>query len=118
MTAERDNDTRSGSPIVWVVEQAAFDYSPALVFGKEICPIVVDRLTPNADASWHNKTIHQMRRAFADYIPGIDYVIPTGQPVRMMLAAMVLRERGGRHNLLGWDDKTQRYFLYQLDLNN
>lgn len=104
------------SPIVWVVEQGAFDYSPARVFGQEIRPIVADRLAPNADANWHAKTIQQMRKAFSEYIPGVDFVIPTGRPVRMMLAAMVMRERGARHKLLGWDDKTQRYFLYELDL--
>lgn len=104
------------SPIVWVVEQGEFDYSPARVFGPEIRPIVADKLTPNADANWHAKTIQQMRRAFSDYVPGLDFVIPTGRPVRMMLAAMIMRERGVRHKLLGWDDRTQRYFLYELDL--
>lgn len=104
------------SPIVWVVEQATFDYSPARVYGQEIRPIHVDQLSPNADAEWHRNVIHQMRRAFADYIPGLDYVIPTGKPVRMMLAAMVMRERGEVHKLLGWDDRQQRYFEYPFDL--
>lgn len=103
-------------PIVWVVEQGEFDYSPALTFGNEIRVLTADKLTPNADASWHAKVIQQMRRDFSLYIPGVDFVIPTGRPVRMMLAAMVMRERGQRHKLLGWDDRTQRYFLYELDL--
>lgn len=109
-------DEQNRSPIVWVVEQGEFDYSPARVFGSDIRVITADKLTPNADASWHAKVIQQMRKDFAGYIPGIDFVIPTGRPVRMMLAAMVMRERGDRHKLLGWDDRTQRYFLYELDL--
>ena len=109
-------DEQRRSPIVWVVEQGEFDYSPARVFGGEIRVITADKLTPNADASWHAKVIQQMRRDFSGYIPGVDFVIPTGRPVRMMLAAMVMRERGDRHKLLGWDDRTQRYFLYELDL--
>lgn len=109
-------DEQKRSPIVWVVEQGEFDYSPARVFGGEIRVITADKLTPNADPSWHVKVIQQMRRDFSGYIPGVDYVIPTGRPVRMMLAAMVMRERGDRHNLLGWDDRTQRYFLYELDM--
>ena len=107
----------SRSPIVWVVEQGEFDYSPARVFGDEIRVITADKLTPNADASWHAKVIQQMRKDFSGYIPEIDFVIPTGRPVRMMLAAMIMRERGDRHKLLGWDDRTQRYFLYELDLS-
>lgn len=110
------NDDYIREPVVWVIEQGAFDYSPARVFGSDIRVIHADALSPNADADWHAKTIHQMRRAFADYIPGLDFVIPTGRPVRMMLAAMIMRERGGHHKLLGWDDRTQRYFLYELDL--
>lgn len=111
------SESQNRAPVVWVVEQGAFDYSPALVFGGEIRLIQADKLSPNADATWHNSTIHQMRRAFSEYIPGIDFVIPTGRPVRMMLAAMIMRERGERHKLLGWDDKTQRYFLYEIDLH-
>lgn len=103
-------------PIVWVVEQGEFDYSPARVFGNEIRVLTADKLTPNADANWHAKVIQQMRRDFSSYIPGLDFVIPTGRPVRMMLAAMVLREIGKKHKLLGWDDRTQRYFLYDFDL--
>lgn len=112
-----DAEQRPRPPIVWVVEQGAFDYSPARVFGDEIRPIVVDKLTPNAaSTNWHSKVIQQMRRAFADYVPGVDYVIPTGRPVRMMLAALIMRERGDVHKFLGWDDKTQRYFSYEFDL--
>lgn len=110
-------DDYSRQPIVWVLEQGPFDYSPALVFGSEIRLLSADRLTPNAPGpQWHAKTIQQIRKAFADYIPGLDFVVPTGRPVHMMLAAMVLHEIGQRHKLLGWDDKTQRYFLYELDL--
>lgn len=105
-------------PIIWVVEQGGFDYSPALVFGNELRVIMADRLTPNAEASWHAKTIQQIRRELSLYIPGVDLIIPTGKPVRMMLVAMILREKGERHKLLGWDDKTQRYFLYELDLRS
>lgn len=109
-------DRQKRSPIIWVVEQGEFDYSPARVFGDEIRVLTAEKMTPNADASWHAKVIQQMRKDFSGYIPGIDFVIPTGKPVRMMLAAMVLREMGKHHKLLGWDDRTQRYFLYDIDL--
>ena len=111
--------SRSRAPIVWVLEpEGEFDYSPAKVFGDEIRPISGGKLSPNADADWHFRAIRQMRYAFIDYIPGIDFVIPTGRPVRMMLAAMVMRERGEQHKLLGWDNKTRRYLMYDLDLRH
>lgn len=111
-------NTRSRPPVVWVVEQGPFDYSPARVFGDEIRIINADKLSPNAESSWHLKTIAQMRKALADYIPELDYVIPTGRPVRMMLVGMLLKERGNVHRLLGWDDRSQRYLEYILDLRN
>jgi hypothetical protein len=102
---------------VWVLEpEGEFDYSPAKVFGDEIRPIIGGKLSPNADATWHHRAIQQLRQAFVDYVPSVDFVIPTGRPVRMMLAAMVMRERGERHKLLGWDNKTRRYLMYDLDL--
>lgn len=110
-------NARSRSPIVWVVEQAPFDYSPAKVYGDVIRLITADPLTPNAaDASWHHRTISQVRKALADYIPGLDFVIPTGSPVRMMLVGLLLKERGDVHKLLGWDARSQRYLEYTFDL--
>src|SRR5687767_2367378 len=103
-------------PIVFVLEQGPFDYSPARVFSRDIRPLSIDKMTPNAEPSWHAKVIQQMRSQLADYIPGVDFVIPTGRPVQMMLAAMVMHEHGTHHKLLGWDDRTQRYFLYELQL--
>lgn len=111
------NESQQRPSIAWVLEQGEFDYSPARAFAKEIRLVLADRLTPNApEIEWHKRTIQQLRKAFLDYIPGVDYVIPTGQPVRMMLAAMVMRERGEIHNMLGWDPKSSRYMLYRVDL--
>jgi hypothetical protein len=104
------------APVVWVAAHGTFDYSPARVFAPEIRVIPGDKLSPNASADWHANQIQEIRRCLSDYIPGIDFVIPTGQPVRMMLVAMLLKERGDRHQFLGWDDKTQRYFHYPIDL--
>lgn len=103
-------------PVVWLLEQAAFDYSPARVFADKIIPIHAARLTPNAEGFWNTQVLAQLRTALRDYRPGHDFVIPTGNPVRMMLASMVLREHGDVHQVLGWDARVGHYHLYTLDL--
>lgn len=110
------DDRQARGPVAWVIEPGAFDYSPAKVFVEGIRQLTAPQLSPNADMAWHEAAIQGMRAALSDYRPGHDFVIPTGRPVRMMLAAMVMREISERHKLLGWDDKQQRYMVYDLFL--
>lgn len=106
-------------PIIFVTEQAPHDYSPALPFGEEIRAIRAPALTPNApEEAWNFGSIHDIRRALADYMPGFDLVIPTGHPVRMMLVGMLLAQRGDRHQILGWDARAQRYLKYVLNIKD
>lgn len=106
-------------PVVWVIEKMPFDYSPAKVFAEVVRQIVADELVPNApDESWNVKAIQQMRRALSDYIPGTDFIIPTGSPVRMLTAGLLLKERGDVHNFLGYDNRQSRYLLYRVDLRD
>lgn len=104
-------------PVVFVVEQGYFDYTPARVFAPEIRFLSAPRLSPNGDPAWQQRVIVQISKELKDYTPGVDFVIPTGQPARMMLVAMIMREKGTFHNILGWDDRSQRYMLYALDLS-
>lgn len=92
------------------------DYSPAHVFVSSIEIIGGPILSPNASSSWHQPAIDHIRKSLSNYIPGLDYIIPTGAPVRMMLVAMVLREKAPHHKLLGWDTRSSRYFCYEFNL--
>lgn len=108
---------RARGPIVWVIEKMPHDYTPARVYAEDIRQIVADKLVPNApDDSWNADAVRQLRRAFADYIPGLDYIIPTGSPVRMLTTGLLLKELGDVHNFLGYDARTNRYLLYRIDL--
>ena len=98
-------------PRVYVVEQQPYDYSPAQVYGDPVF-MDVQRLAPDspgAGLAWNTKILQQIRRELADYIPCIDFLVPTGSPVKLMAVGAVLKERGPHHNILGWDAKTQRY---------
>lgn len=99
---------------VFVVEQQAFDYSPASAYGKlEFLSSI--RLAPDAPSAgndFNSKVLYQLRRELSDYVAGIDYIIPTGSPVKMLVVGAVLRDKGNTHNVLGWDARTQRYLHY------
>jgi hypothetical protein len=102
-------------PTVYVVEQQPFDYSPASAFG--ILKFMDSRhrlapMSPSLPNTWNNNVVQKLRKELADYMPGRDYVIPTGAPSRMLVAGMVLAEKGRTHRLLGWDARTQRYMEY------
>ena len=102
---------------VYVIEQQAFDYLPATTYG-DLVFMEVKRLAPYAPSmpdAWNKDALRLVRRDLASYVPGYDYIIPTGAPARMVVVGAVLREKGPRHRVLGWDARTQRYLEYVVD---
>lgn len=112
------NSQPAAQPTVYVIEQQAYDYTSAEVFGQlhfiEAKPLAPQ--SPGAPDTWNRNVVHQIRNALQDYVPGLDFVIPTGSPSRMLLAGMLLTEKGKRHKILKWDGRTQRYLQYDVTL--
>jgi hypothetical protein len=111
-------DEAKARPRVYVVEQQPFDYSPAQVFGDTHF-MDVQRLAPDAPGAglgFNSRVLQQIRRELSEYVPGIDYIVPTGAPAKLMAVGAVLKEKSANHNVLGWDAKTQRYLHYVLVL--
>lgn len=105
-------------PKVFVLEQQPFDYSPATVYG-DLKFVTAQRLAPAAPGApdnWNKGVISALRKELSDYVPNLDYVVPTGAPSRLVLVGMLLREMGPRHRLLGWDARTQRYIEYTIEV--
>lgn len=103
---------------VYVVEQQPFDYTPATAYG-DLYFLDSQKLAPNAPNApdtWNRSVIHNLRRELAGYVPGYDFVVPTGAPSRMLVVGMLLAERGNTHRMLGWDNRTQRYLEYIVTL--
>jgi hypothetical protein len=105
-------------PRVYIIEQQAFDYSPATVFG---IPFFMNfqPLAPaggGAPESWNQISMHQARKELAEYVPGMDYIVPTGKPAKMLAVGMLLAEKGKRHRVLGWDARTQRYLEFIINV--
>jgi hypothetical protein len=99
---------------VYVVEQQAFDYTPAQAYGDTVF-MDVQRLAPDAPGAghdWNTKVLQQIRTALSQYVPEYDFLIPTGSPMKLLAAGAALKEKGPRHYVLGWDPRTQRYLQY------
>lgn len=105
-------------PTVYICEQQAYDYSPATVYGelRFIEAIQLAPVSPGAPDTFNKRVIHQLRKELGDYIPGHDYIIPTGSPTRMLTVGMLLAEKGDKHHILKWDARAQRYLLHDVVL--
>jgi hypothetical protein len=71
---------------------------------------------PGAGTGWNGKILQQIRRELSQYVPGVDYIVPTGAPAKLLAVGAVLKEKGATHNVLGWDGRTQRYLHYVMVL--
>lgn len=107
-------------PIVYVTEVRALDFSPAQVYG-DIRVLELGRPIPYTEGLPNNvavnsQLVHRIRRELANYIPGHDFVCPTGAPTTMAAVGMVLGGIKGRHRLLGWDNHARRYLEYIVEV--
>ncbi len=104
--------------MVYVVEQQPFNYEPAAKYGT-LYFLASARLAPKTPTGYnaHNESlIHRLKRELNDYAPGRDYIIPTGQPSKLLLVGMLLAQLGPRHRLLGWDARLQDYLEYIVEI--
>lgn len=103
-------------PRVYVVERQAHDYAPAEVYG-DLVFMDTQRLAPDApnDPNDYNvRILYQLKRELNEYVPGLDFVVPTGAPQKLLLVGMALSGHGRAHRVLGWDARSQRYLQYTL----
>lgn len=98
-----ENDSK-----VFVVFEGPHDYTPALAYGEIV--FMTDREYSGVKGSLRDgRVVHSMRRCLADYVPGKDFVIPTGSPMHIGVAFMLLAERGKSHKVLHWTNQLKRY---------
>lgn len=105
-------------PMVYVIGQQPFDYTPAQQFGtlyfmsaRKLAPVA-----PGNGGDWNRSTLASIRNDLKDYRPDVDFIIPTGQPSMLMLVGMVLAQMGGPHRVLGWDGRRGHYLEYKVNL--
>lgn len=117
------NLSDSRKPIVFVLEHQPFDYNAATNFGElkflatsKLAPEVTNINAEQGPDAWNTGVLSQLRRELTEYIAGHDYVLPTGAPVKMVIMGMILKEKGEKHRLMGWDARLQNYLIYNITL--
>jgi hypothetical protein len=108
-------------PKVFITDVNAFDYSPAEAYG-ELVVLQSQNFASGATgatfSTWNNDVIHSLRHQLLEYVPGRDFIIPTGKPLKMCVVAMIIADRGRRHSFLAWDSMHYRYIPYTLDVGH
>lgn len=100
---------------VWVVQEGNNDYSPAEQFGEVNFITSSDlRVTPGSRQSI--AVLQDLRRFLAQYVPGVDYVVPVGNP--MVIALVCLSLPRGSHRFLKWDRRRAGYVPFTLNSND
>lgn len=100
------------NPKVWVVQEGNNDYAPAEEFG-EVHFITHSDLRAMADSRQNKHVEADVRKFKAEYLPGTDYIIPTGNPMVVALATMAIGP--GEHKFLKWDGRRAAYIPFVLN---
>jgi hypothetical protein len=99
---------------VFVTQDAGHNYSKAEEFGPVV--IVTDReLVPWAGSVSNRRVITQMFDAMRDYRPGVDYILPSGSPLAIVIVAHMVAGRGEQHHYLKWDSRANEYYKFTVD---
>lgn len=100
------------NPKIWVVQEGNNDYSSAEEYGEVQFITKSDlRNTPGSEQTMN--VYADIRKFKTQYIPGIDYIIPVGNPMIVVLVSMVLGF--GNHKFLKWDGRRVTYVPFTLD---
>lgn len=102
------------SPKVWVVQEGKNNYAPAEKFG-EVHFVTCSDLQAMADSRQNKHVESDVRKFKADYLAGVDYIVPVGNPMVIVLTVMALQP--GNHNFLKWDGRRATYVPFTLNPN-
>jgi len=99
-------------PIVWVIQEGRNDYAPAEEYG-EVRFVTKADLTKFNDSQQNLEVTHDLKKFLTQYVVGVDYIIPAGNPMLVAMATMSLTS-GTQHNFLKWDGRRAMYIPYTL----
>lgn len=98
--------------MVWVFQEGKNDYSPAEEFGK-VNFITRTELVAYADNAKNAQVYKDIRDFNSKYVAGLDFIIPTGNPIGISLLGMSLSKCV--HSFLKWDSHRGVYVRFDLD---
>lgn len=99
-------------PKIWVTQEGKNDYSAAEnQFG--VIHFITKGDLRSFTGEQNSQVTADIRRFLVDYIPGHDYIIPSGNPMVAVLVAMSLGN--GDHKFLKWDGRQACYIPFTLN---
>lgn len=104
----------SNTPRVWIVQDTNNDYSSAEDFG-EVRFITKTDYTSIMDSSANRAVAFDIKKFKSEYLPGVDYIAPGGNPMTTALVVMSLISCP--HRFLKWDGRKGAYIPHILNPN-
>jgi len=93
---------------VFITQEGNHNYTEAQEFG-EVIFLTSSEFSPIPTSLKNSDIIKEIRKNMSDYIPGIDYIMPSGSPIAIGVTFMIAREKGATVNILKWDNHYRRY---------
>lgn len=101
-------------PKVFVSQDNEFDYSIAEEYG-EVVFLSNREISAHSASSTNMNTIHHIESVIAgDYVPGIDYLLPSGGVLSIAHMFRAAFRKGDEHLILKWDRRSGKYFRYKM----
>jgi len=106
---------KDAAPRVFVSQDNDFNYAAAEEFGLVVF-LSNREIVPYSGSAQNLATIHGIEsRVAADYLPGIDYLLPSGGVLSIAHMLSAAFKKPGTHQLLKWDRRAERYFVYKMN---
>ena len=102
---------REQTPVVWVIQEGKNDYSSAENFGT-VEFITDSDITAFKVSNLNKQSDFDIRKFLSKYIPDVDYIIPSGNP--MLVAKVIMSLPAGSHTLLKWDGRKGLYIPHNI----
>ncbi len=94
--------------------QPDWDFGPAADWG-EVVFITEDEMKAEPTVGSYNNDIEdEMKRNLQTYVSGTDYVVMTASATNNFKVANILHDKGGKHNVLRWNNRKHSYDLFKL----
>lgn len=98
-------------PYVWVTQEMPnLKYNTAEEYGELKFLSASDYRHTTDDSEYNDNLTAVIARKLKDYNEDLDYVIPAGSPIIMMVVSAILSRRGvKKFNILKWDNRDMIY---------
>lgn len=94
--------------VLVVQEQPQYDYSPAEQYG-DVAFMSSHDVSPMSASLRNADIIRGMKKVMSDYVPMVDFILPSGSPINIAAVMMMAGKMGGKHKILKWDNRSNNY---------